>query len=316
MTTPALDPARLPAELRARVDAEAGGIDALADAVARAFAECPLAVPHDALAAHLLAHAPADEPLAAALAALRGGELLLALGCGRGDGPALAEFERRYFDEVGPALARVRTTLTRDEVRQMMRTHLFTPTADGAPPRILAFSGRGDLRVWFRVLLVRTMLNVATRGPKERELEDAMMEAMVDTGASPSDEVQRREYGPILTEAFVEAVARLERRERSLLRLAACDGLTVDAIGGVYGVHRATAARWVAAAKDHLAQEVRDAVRRRVPVGEETLDSMLAMADGAVEISLRAHLQTGSGEAFDATVPAPDATLPARQPPR
>lgn len=316
MTTPALDPSRLPAELRQRVEGEPGALDALTDAVERAFTEHPLTLDREALAAHLLAHAPDEGPLAAALASLRGGDLLLALACGRGDGAALAEFERRYFDEVGPALARVRTTLTRDEVRQMMRTHLFTATADGAPPRILAFSGRGDLRVWFRVLLVRTLLNVATRGPKERELEDAMMEAIVDSGATPSDSAERRRYGPLLTEALVEAVGRLERRERSLLRLAACDGLTVDAIGGIYGVHRATAARWVAAAKDHLVQEVRDAVRRRVPVGDETLDSILAMADGAVDVSLRAHLQTSSGAALDATAPAPDATLPAGEPKR
>ncbi len=283
----------LPESLRARVAAEPDAAAMLEAAVERATAELPeLRVEPAALAAYVLARAPEEGPLAAHLGTVRAGDLFLALACSRGDPAAVALFERRYFDEVPIAYARFRTTTTLDELRQMLRDKLFV-AAGGDPPKIALYTGTGDLRPWFRVTVVRTLLNLVIRAPKEVELKDAMVEALPGTFDDAELAHARKLYAPALTEAFGEAIAKLERRERSLLRYAVCDGLTVDAIGKIYGVHRATAARWVQAARERLEHEVLGAVRARIPAGDESLASIMRLLAGEVDVSLRVHLATG-----------------------
>ncbi len=142
------------------------------------------------------------------------------------------------------------------------------------------------------------LLNLETTpAPKEFEL-DLSLAAALPGARDDADLAHARErYGAALSEAFGPAMTKLERRERALLRYPACDGLTVDAIGKIYGVHRATAARWVQSARERLEEEVLGAVRARIPAGDETLVSLMRLLAGEVEVSLRAYLATGSESA-------------------
>lgn len=45
--------------------------------------------------------------------------------------------------------------------------------------------------------------------------------------------------------ALTLAIDELSVRDRNLLRQSVLDGLTIDQLGKLYRVHRATAARWV-----------------------------------------------------------------------
>lgn len=58
------------------------------------------------------------------------------------------------------------------------------------------------------------------------------------------------------------------------------DGLSVDQLAALYGVHRATAARRVAAARDAFSREVRTVLSRNLAVGGETFDEPLSMRIG------------------------------------
>src|SRR5437773_409477 len=49
-------------------------------------------------------------------------------------------------------------------------------------------------------------------------------------------------------EAFGEAMATLDQRQKNVLLMNLVQGLSIDEVGRVYSVHRATAARWVSAA--------------------------------------------------------------------
>ena len=287
----------LPESLRARASAEAGAPEKLAAALERAARELPeLRVDPAAAAEHFLDRAPTEGSLGEYLDRLRAGDLALAAACARGDTAAFALFEQRYFDEVPIACARIRTTATQDDIRQVLRDKLFVAD-EGAVPKIALYSGAGDLRSWFRVTVVRMLLNLATRGPKEVELKDAMVEALPAVAADDPELAHARAlYGAALTDAFGEAIGKLERRERTLLRYAVCDGLTVDAIGKIYGVHRATAARWVQAAREHLEREVLDAVRARIHAGDESIASIMRLLARDVDVSLRVHLATGKRE--------------------
>lgn len=57
--------------------------------------------------------------------------------------------------------------------------------------------------------------------------------------------------------AFRDAVNALTSRERNLLRYHYLSDLSIDQIGTLYHVHRATAARWVAQARERLISDTR-----------------------------------------------------------
>jgi RNA polymerase sigma-70 factor (ECF subfamily) len=87
--------------------------------------------------------------------------------------------------------------------------------------------------------------------------------------------------------AFEVAVNGLASRERNLIRYQLVDGLNVDQIGALYGTHRATAARWVAAARDELATRTRDELRRRLSLSHQEVDGLIRWVQSQLELSLQ-----------------------------
>jgi RNA polymerase sigma-70 factor (ECF subfamily) len=205
-------------------------------------------IARDAFAAHLGRHYPADAvDLKAALAALRVADLYLACACAMGDSRALEVFEARYFPDIDPALLReTRSTERHGEVAQLLRTRFFV-APPGASPQITLYAGRGDLRNWVRAAIVRTILNLVTRRPKEVSTEEHLLEALPSDEADPELAHMKEVYRTEFRRAFAEAMGALGSEERNLLRYGFVDGLSVDEIGALQGVHRATAARWLAA---------------------------------------------------------------------
>jgi RNA polymerase sigma-70 factor, ECF subfamily len=54
----------------------------------------------------------------------------------------------------------------------------------------------------------------------------------------------------------------------------------------MYGVHRATAARWVERARRSLITGVRRIMREQLRVEETTLDSVLRLIDSCIDMSI------------------------------
>src|SRR5262249_42945161 len=93
-------------------------------------------------------------------------------------------------------------------------------------------------------------------------------------------------YGPAFKRAFQAALAELEPRERTLLRFQYVDDLTVDQIGALYHVHRATAARWVAQARERLGERTRLRLARELGTHDGGLTSILQIIQSHVDVSL------------------------------
>jgi RNA polymerase sigma-70 factor (ECF subfamily) len=216
----------------------------------------------------------------------RGSDLYLACACARGDEDALAAFEAAFFAEIDAAARRVGGPSV-DELRQVLRHRLFVADP-GERPKIVEFTGRGALRVWVRIAAMRTALNLALRGAREVALEGDALAVLVGGGDDPELTYMKRLYTDAFKTAFKEAFAALGSRERNLLRYAFGKGLTVDAIGSLYGVHRATAARWVAHAHARLIEKLRTALASSI--GQKDLASVLRMLDGRLQITLDRYL--------------------------
>ena len=88
------------------------------------------------------------------------------------------------------------------------------------------------------------------------------------------------------------AIGDLPARQRSLLALAIVKGLGVDRIGAIYGVHRATAARWVVAARQELTRAVRRALHVRLRVPDHEIGDMVPLVESQLELSLERILSS------------------------
>ena len=278
---------RLPDVHRARFDGAAGLEDALAEVLERARSAWPdLTIDGAAFSAHLARHVVDVDDLGTSLSGMRIEDLALAHAAGGGDTRALATFEKLYFGDITPAARRsIRTDAGLDELRQVLREKLFVRTPD-REPSVLTYAGRGDLRGWMRVAIARTVLNSVTRGPKERSSDDDLFSALPCDDDDPEIVHLRAECRGELKGAFAEAIRSLETRDRNLLRHAFVDGLGVDAVGAIYGVHRATAARWLSAARARLMESLRTHLAERLRLEPTEIDSLLRWARSGVDITL------------------------------
>ncbi len=212
-------------------------------------------------------------------------ELYLAAACAAGDSNAIAVFERRYFGVIGPALGRL--SLGREEiadVTQALRFKLFV-SEGGAPPRVVGYAGHGQLGGLVRVAAVRAGLSVL-RAAGRLEHDDDGLEDVPIASDDPALSRLKSQHRAVFKAAFEEAVSTLEPRERTLLDLAIVKGLGIDKIGAIYGVHRATAARWVQQARGSLASAVQRAVATRLGVRPNEVDDLTALVESKLELSL------------------------------
>jgi RNA polymerase sigma-70 factor (ECF subfamily) len=116
------------------------------------------------------------------------------------------------------------------------------------------------------------------------ELADRMRQPSVD----PRLDDLRRRYRGDFAAAFRAALAALPVRERNLLRQHHMDGLTIDQLAGLYRVHRATAARWVARARTTLSGETRRRLMERLGVATQDADSIIRLVRSQLDLSLSA----------------------------
>jgi len=130
---------------------------------------------------------------------------------------------------------------------------------------------------------------------RQRPLAELSMDA-----EAPELALFRGRYQDEFRTAFTEALASLDRRERTLLRLHFLKRLTVDELAPMYQVHRATAARWVLRAQERLVEETQALFLGRVPMSEESMEQIVIALRGQLSIDLASILPAvGEPEAAD-----------------
>jgi len=226
------------------------------------------------------------------VAQLRPGHLHLAIACGDGDPGAIRRFEAEFFPEVAASARRLRATADQaDELRSYVRRILFV----AEPPRQAAvreFSGRGDLRGYVRVTATRRLLRVLNRERREVHIDDEAVHELLSPTSDPAFGYLRERYRDEVNAALVAALAALPEEARALLRYSLVHGWTVDRIGTLYGIHRATAARRVAAARIALGETMRTALAERLAISIDEVDSIVRLVQSRVEVSMERLLRS------------------------
>lgn len=237
-----------------------------------------------------------DEALCRALAGLDAhldelapetvGEVALAIACARGDRVALRSLEAEYFDGVHAALAAMKLPADlRDEALQETRRKLLV----GDPPKIAAYAGRGSLRGLLKVTATRAAISLLrARG---RETDD---EALIDEAGERDPELAylKARYRAVFREAFEDAMASLEPRERNLLRLHFLQKVTLDALATMYGVHRATIVRQLATIRETIERATHRGLQTRLGADRREVEGVMDLIRSRFDASVERLLRT------------------------
>jgi RNA polymerase sigma-70 factor (ECF subfamily) len=217
-------------------------------------------------------------------------DIYLAAACVTGDAAAIERFERELLTGARVAIQAIDSNVGFvDEAMQRLRTNLFV--GDGGTPRLALYAGRGPLRSWLGVAAARTALMLRRSQQRQREVsvddDDAWSDALVTISTNnPELELLKRQYAQAFAAAFREAVAALETRLRRVVRMSFVDGLSIDEIGAVYAVHRATAARWIQRACEQLFETTRVLLGERLSLTPTELDRMTALVRSQIDVSV------------------------------
>jgi RNA polymerase sigma-70 factor (ECF subfamily) len=292
-------PAPLKAAFRAALHAEArprfAGAATLAATLAQlreaALAAYPdLAVDAASFAAELarrLGAAASPEQLAR----VRADHVHIAIACAAGDPLAVRRFEDEFLGEVDATAGRLRARPDQaDEVRGHMRRILFV-SEPGRPAALREFSGRGDLRSYLRVIATRELVRVINKGRREVGITDEAFLDMLSPASDPQLGYLRERYRPEVDAAMRAALSALPEQPRALLRYSVVDGWTIDRIGALYGIHRATAARRIAAAREELGSAIRAELAARLAISLGEVDSIVRLVQSRIEVSIERLLQ-------------------------
>jgi len=214
-------------------------------------------------------------------------DLYLAAACAKGDPVAIAAFDARFLRQIGVALAPMELSADAiDDVAQELRRKLLV-SEGGEPPRIVDYSGRADLRTWLRTAAVRTAIDLRRRERDTPVEDDVLAQALPAIDDDPELLHLRELYQAELKTAFATAITELEPRDRALLKYHYVDGLNADRIGALYGVHRATASRWIAIARDRLGRVVHQTLRTNLKVSRSESASIARLVESHLDLSMR-----------------------------
>jgi RNA polymerase sigma-70 factor (ECF subfamily) len=212
-------------------------------------------------------------------------DVYVAIAAADGEAAAARACDEIVDREVAFAATRLRATPTQaDDVRSELRRVLFTGD-DDRPPALRAFTGRGDLRGYARVIAARALARRMQRDRREETLDSGVLE-LLDPALDPEVAVLREHYREAVETAFAAALEALTARERAVLRFHLVDGWTIDQLGARYGAHRSTASRWLSAARDKLRAGIRMRLAVQLVIPESQVDSIVALVTSRIEVSL------------------------------
>lgn len=209
------------------------------------------------------------------LAASNPADVVLCWAAGRGDPEAQRLFELTFIAQIPAALRRFNDGPGLvDEVKQRMRVKLLVPKSPGAHAPILDYAFGGSLAGLVRVAAVREALSLR-RGDKPVAQPETLDELPGEQ--DPALRALKARYAPEFQQAFTTAVSELSSKDRDLLRLSLSVKASIDDIARIYQTHRATAARWLNAAREALGENTRRHLQAQLKLQPDELASLLRL---------------------------------------
>jgi RNA polymerase sigma-70 factor len=211
-------------------------------------------------------------------------DLYLASACARGDRIAWEYFADQYLPQLKRLAAYACRNLDAGEdLAQELMATMLGESAPGISQRISgnrhpsggegnrgklqSYTGRGSLSGWLRAAISHAAIDRFRRARKQTSLE-ALSEKGNIPQAQDSDSEDGAEeqldsrWGPVLIRCVHQEITKLSARDRLLLRLYYLEGVSLQSIGSRYGVHEATASRWLERARRDVRKRVEHELRK------------------------------------------------------
>jgi RNA polymerase sigma-70 factor, ECF subfamily len=230
----------------------------------------------------------AGADLVSALLTAPAADLVLAGACTALEPTAQAAFDA-LLAEVNAAGASTGASKDQvEEAKQLLRVQLLVPK-DGKPPQIAGYRGKGSLRGWLRITATRELIRLK----KKHAREEPTLKGFSKLGADgdPVLENLKAEYRAEFASALRQAITDLSAEDRTLLRQQIADGMSIDEVGAAFGVHRATAARWLNRARGALVSATHRRLAERLKLPVDEVESVIRMVQSKLDASVVRYLR-------------------------
>jgi RNA polymerase sigma-70 factor, ECF subfamily len=218
-------------------------------------------------------------------------DLLLACACARGTSAAIGAFHRHHGTVIARVLSRRRASadLADDATQAVFERLLIAPP--GRSPKIGEYRGTGPLRSWVATAAATTLMMMRrAAGRRREEPPDSGISLGLAVETDPELRYIKERYRAEMEGAVSLALDRLGDRERTLLRLHLTERMSIDQLGVMYGINRATAARWLAAARAAVLTGAREELRTRLRLSPSEWGSVVALVRSQLNVSIARHL--------------------------
>jgi RNA polymerase sigma-70 factor (ECF subfamily) len=126
--------------------------------------------------------------------------------------------------------------------------------------------------------------------PGDEGLGDLLVKGATGDG-DPILEKLKNEYRNEFASALRDAVADLSPEDRILLRQQIVDEMSIDEVGAAYGVHRATAARWLNRARGALVGTTHKRLAERLKMPVDQVESVIRLVQSRLDASVIRYLR-------------------------
>lgn len=230
-------------------------------------------------------------------------ELFLCCGCAHGDAEATRALDAETLPQVVKAISRIDADPQFvEEALQILRDKLLV----GPRAKIADYAARGPLVAWLSVAAARVALD-AIRSRNARKIQHSdLPDRLAQTDTSPLNDIMRSRYADSFQQALKHAISSLPSRERNLLRLQLVGRCSIDQLGRMYLVHRATAARWLEGARNRVFESVREQMKMEHRLTDGEFDSIARGVRSQLDLSITATITGLTESASNSETDAPD----------
>jgi RNA polymerase sigma-70 factor, ECF subfamily len=240
------------------------------------------------------AGATREESWTTLLPAIQHQDLFLATACARGDRIAW-----EYFADRVPALVAYAARICRNAPDGEDTAHRLIASLLEDKSKIGGYNGLSSLAAWLRAAAAHAAVDRFRRAAREVPLDemDRCPAGSVLDAQAPEELVDSR-WVPTLCRILTEHIRRLPARDRLMLSLYYLHEVPLRAIGRHFGVHEATASRWLDRLRSTLRKSTERELRVRHRLTRRETASLWEKVGDTKEFSLAGAVGDTAGEAM------------------
>jgi RNA polymerase sigma-70 factor len=202
-----------------------------------------------------------DKDIKSFISQINAPDLYFALACAKGDDAAWNDFMGEYRGFLqGIARQLTNNETLAEELVEVAWTELYglRELAGKRISKFSSYSGRGSLKGWLRAVLFQLSVDRHRRqGRFVQPEEDRELERLSPVVPPPSEHTGiGDQYRAATHKSLEKALSQLDSKLKMILGYYYYDNLTLKQIGQLFGVHEATASRWLQRAQQDIRQAV------------------------------------------------------------